>query len=69
MLYFDRTDVSPWIDANETIASKECIFVTIDISWILVLSFNQMFATSDLFMMSMDLSHVAILNIFAVLLV
>ena len=47
MLYFDRTDVSEGIDVNKTSACLQCMsvmLVTIGISLIIILSFNQMSA-------------------------
>ena len=44
MLYYDRIGVSEGIDVNKTSDSKEVKFVTIGISQIIVLSFNQIFA-------------------------
>ena len=65
MLYFDRIDVSEWIDVNKTSASKEC-----DIChyWYF-LNYSFKFQTNvcnrchDLLMMSMNLSDIAILSI------
>ena len=65
MLYFDRMDISKGIDVNKTTASKEC-----DIChyWYL-LNYSYKFQPNvcnrchDLFMMSMNYSDIAILNI------
>ena len=65
MLYFDRMDISKGIDVNKTTASKEC-----DIChyWYL-LNYSCKFQPNvcnrchDLFMMSMNYSDIAILNI------
>ena len=65
MLYFDRRDVSEGNDVNKTSASKEC-----DIChyWYF-LNFSFKFQTNvcsrchDLFMISMNLSDIANLNI------
>ena len=43
MLYFDRIDVSRQTDVNKTSPSKKSD--TINISYIIILSFNQMSAT------------------------
>ena len=44
MLEYYRIDISEGIGVNKTNASKELIFVTIDILKILVLSVNHIFA-------------------------
>ena len=43
MLECDRIDIPEGTDVNKTIASKECVFVTIGILKILVLSMNHTF--------------------------
>ena len=42
MLDYDRIDVSEGMDVNKEVHQKSVMFVTIGISWIIVLSFNQM---------------------------
>ena len=44
MLYYDRIDVSEGIDANKTSASKQCDIYYYCISWIIVLTLNQVSA-------------------------
>ena len=45
MLEYDRIDISERVDVNKTKASKNMIFVTIDILKTLVLSLSHIFAT------------------------
>ena len=65
MLYFNKIDVSEWIDVNKTSASKEC-----DIwHYWYFLNFSFKFLSNackrslDLLMISKNLSDIAILNI------
>ena len=44
MLYYDRIDVSEGINVNKTRASRKCYICQIGISYVVVLSFNQMSA-------------------------
>ena len=44
MLYYDIIDVSEGIDANKTSASKQCDIYYYCISWIIVLTLNQVSA-------------------------
>ena len=65
MLYFDRIDVSEWIDVNKTGKSAECdirhywYFLNKDFKF----QPNICNRCHDLLMMSMNLSDIAILNI------
>ena len=65
MIYFDRIDVSEWIDFNKIIKSKECnicnywYFLNKDFKF----QPNVCNRCHDLLMMSMNLSNIAILNI------
>ena len=62
MLYFDRIDVSEEIDVNMTSESKEC---DICHNWYFLDKFQPHFwnGCHDVFMKSMNLSDIAIINI------
>ena len=44
MIYYDRTDVSKELMLIKQVHQKSVVFVTIGISYFIVLSFNQMYA-------------------------
>ena len=65
MLFFNKIDVSEGIDVNKTRASKECdIFhYWYFLNYIFKFQPNVCNRCHDFFMMSMNLIHIAILNI------
>ena len=65
MLYYDRIDVSKWIDVNKKTNQKSVIFVIIGIFWKKGFKFqtNVCNRYHHLLMMSMSLSNIYILNV------
>ena len=64
MIYYDRIDVSEGIDVNETSASKECdvCHYWYFLNYSFTFQPNVYNRCHDVLMMSVNLSHIAILN-------
>ena len=65
MIYFDRIDICEGTDVNKTSASKECdiCYYWYFLNYSFKLQPNVCNRSHDLFMMSMNLSDIAILSI------